>query len=283
MFGKVINALVTPFDEQQQIDYACVDLLIKQAEEVGNDSLVIGSTTGEGASLSLNERLELYRFCKEHSKLKCLYAICHHNLIDAKKEIELALELKPDGFLIVTPFYVKAPQSGMLLYFKELAKTAKKTPIILYNVPSRTGVSLHFETIKKLLRSQKNIIGLKEASNDFSLIYLLKKNFPDFKVYIGDDRYIYECLKYQGDGIISVSSIIYGKEFQELISDYELGFNNLLLKDYLKLIAEVLSIETNPIPIKYLLERKGFPSMNLRLPLVKLEKTQAHKVDFLID
>ncbi len=280
MFGKVINAMVTPFNAQDEIDYGEVLKLLKLAEENGNDSLVIGSTTGEGSSLTYKEKKELYSFCKEHTKLPLLYALCHNTLKHAFEELDYIHNLDVDGFLIVTPYYVNPPQNGLFLYFKNLAKRIDK-PIILYNVPSRSKVSLHFITLKKLIKNYPHIIGLKEASSDFNLISLIKNSFPNFRVYTGDDHYLFECISRQGDGIISVASIIYGKDYQQLIKDYELGFNNIVLRDFLKLVADVLSIEINPIPIKGLLEHYGFKSMNLRLPLIKLTKEQKDKLDML--
>ena len=280
MFGQVINAMVTPFNSHDEIDYEEVKKLLEMAKENQNDALVIGSTTGEGSSLSMREKKELYLFCKEHCELPLLYALCHNSLTHLKEELDYIQDLNIDGFLIVTPYYVNPPQNGLFLYFKTIAKQIDK-PIILYNVPSRSKVTLQFNTIKKLIKSFPNIIGLKEASADFNLINLLKKTFPNFKVYTGDDHYLFECLKNHGDGIISVASIIYGKEYQQLITDYKCGFHNVVLDDYLKLVADLMSIEVNPIPIKALLERYNFKSMNLRLPLIKLSKEQREKFDML--
>ena len=270
MIGQVINALVTPFDENGEIDYEEVKNLIVLGEENCNDAFVVGSTTGEGTSLSLKEKRELYIFCKENSKLKCIYALNSICLAKAKEEYNYVKDLNIEYFLIVTPYYILPSQDGLLLYYKELAKLLFPSKIILYNVPKRSGVNLSFYTIKKLIKTCPNIIGLKECSTDKNLIHLLKKNFPSFLVYLGNDDYIFEGINAGADGVISVLSIVYGKEIQSIIKDYKYGIKAELLISYIKFISSIVFASSNPCGIKHLLEKRGEKSMNLRLPLVKL-------------
>lgn len=281
MLGNLICAMVTPFDDNNEVDYECVLMLVKKIEENKNTAIVVGGSTGEGHSLSIKEKVELLSYVKKHTKLKIIYAISHNNLDLIKEEIETVKDYNPDCYLITVPFYSLPPQRGIYLFFKEIALISNK-PIIIYNVPSRIGTSIDFMTLRKLIKSCPNIIGIKEASSDINLISLLKKNFPKFICYIGNDEHYYEALKAGADGIISVMSVLYGKEMQELYNNFKEGYHHLLLDDYLKLVSKLLKLETNPLPIKYLLKKEGFPSMNLRLPLVELSLEYQHQIDMLL-
>lgn len=281
MFGFLISAMVTPFNDDGKIDYECVKILIKQIEMTGHSSLVVAGSTGEGHSLSKDEKKELYQFVKGYTKLKVIYAILDNSLASILNEIKEIDQLKPDGYLLSLPSYVLPPERGIYLFFKEIANNTK-TPIIIYNVPKRTGSSISFMTIRKLIKRCPNIVGIKEASNDIGLIKLLKKNFPHFICYCGNDNDYFKALQSGADGIISVMSIIYGKEMLTLKENYLEGYHHILLDDYLQLVSAILSLETNPIPIKYLLSKKGFPSMNLRLPLVALSSEYDNQINLLL-
>lgn len=281
MLGNLICAMATPFDDNNEIDYECVLMLIKKIEENKNTAIVVGGSTGEGHSLSIKEKVELLSYVKKHTKLKIVYAISHNNLDLIKEEMEIIKEYNPDCYLITVPFYSLPPQRGIYLFFKEISLISNK-PIIIYNVPSRIGTSIEFMTLRKIIKSCPNVIGIKEASSDINLISLLKKNFPNFICYIGNDEHYYEALKAGADGIISVMSVLYGKEMQELYSNFKEGYHYLLLDDYLKLVSKLLKLEANPLPIKYLLKKEGFPSMNLRLPLVELSLEYQHQIDMLL-
>ncbi|MGN1295114.1 MAG: dihydrodipicolinate synthase family protein [Bacilli bacterium] len=270
MIGQVINALVTPFDENGEIDYDEVKNLLSLGNENCNDAFVIGSTTGEGTSLSLKEKRDLYIFCRNNTSLECIYALNAASFNKAKEEYNNIKDLNIEYFLIVTPFYVLPSQDGLLIYYRELAKLLSPSKIIMYNVPKRTGVNLSFYTIKKLIKTCPNIIGLKECSTDKNLIHLLKKNFSSFLVFIGNDDFIYEGISAGADGIVSVLSIVYGKEIQSIIKDYKYGIKADLLISYMKFISSIVFASSNPCGIKHLLEKRGEKSMNLRLPLVKL-------------
>lgn len=142
-------------------------------------------------------------------------------------------------------------------------------------------MSIDYQTIRKLLHISNKLIGIKECSNDFNLMTLLKKNFPDFLVYHGNDTNFDKALAAGADGIISVSSILYAQDYKLLIEDYEDNFTNPILIDYLNFIGNLITFETNPIPIKYLLSINGYKSMNLRLPLVNLSMDGKRNLDLL--
>ncbi|MCH5171774.1 MAG: 4-hydroxy-tetrahydrodipicolinate synthase [Erysipelotrichales bacterium] len=268
MKKELIGAMVTPFDDSDKIDYLEVKKLLDIYKNE-HDAIVVAGTTGEESSLSIKEKTELVNFVINNTNLKIIVGVVENNTQRAVEQIEKLNSLPIYAVLVALPYYNKPPQRGIFLHFKKLLQVSKH-PLIIYNVPSRCGVSIDYQTIKKLLHLNNKLIGIKECSGDFNLIRLLKKNYPDFKVYYGNDKDFYKALTAGADGIISVSSVLYGKDYLQLMNDYDEGFKNELLIDYLNLIGNLIAFETNPIPIKYLLSKHGFKSMNLRLPLVKL-------------
>lgn len=281
MFGKLIGAMVTPFNNDDEIDYEVVLELLKRYEDSGHSAIVICGSTGESTSLTIGEKIDLLEFCLQHSDLKIIMGICENDTKKAISEIELFAPYRPHGFLLVVPYYNKPPQRGIFLHFKKCALAANHIPIIVYNVPSRTCSHIELVTLKKLMKVNKNIVGIKEATNDFSFMASIKKALPKCLVYYGNDKDFLKALQSGADGIISVSSIIYGEEYKLLITDYDDGFINRLLADYLSFIGGLISLESNPIPIKYLLKKNGVGSMNLRLPLVELSGDNQRVMDIL--
>lgn len=264
---KLINALITPLNEENKIDYQELDKLLLLAKENCNDALVVCSTTGEGTLLDQEEKIDCFKYVLNNSSLPCIYPINQMSLESAKKEVDLVKNLNFDTFLVVTPYYVKPTQEGLFLYYKELAKYVYPKKIIVYNVSSRTGVNISYYTLRKLIKITPNIVGIKECSNDFNLMKLLKANFPSFIVYLGDDKYLYEGLEAGCDGVISVISLVFGKMIKEVIEDYQIGFKNQILVSYLSLASEIIFAYPNPIGMKAFLKKKGYKAMNLRLPL----------------
>ena len=269
--GKLINNLITPFTEEGEVCYDVLKLLLLEAESNKNDGLILFSLCGEGTSLSLEEKIEIYKFVKENTTLELYYSLNHLSLDLALKEIEFIKDLDINNVVITCPYFVKPSQDGIFLYYRSLAKALLNKKIFISNIPSRTGVNISFTTLKKLLKSHKNIIGLIESSTDLNLISLLKKDFPYFLVYLNEDKLIYEGLDKGVDGVVSSISIIFGNVVREIIEDYQIGFRNELIISYIKLVCEIMSEYDIPVNIKYYLEKKGFKNMNLRLPLVKVK------------
>ncbi len=280
MKKELIGAMVTPFTDEDQIDYQEVKKLLDIYSMNGHEAIVVAGTTGEESSLTQQEKKELINFVIANSKLKIIVGVVENSTKKAIEQIKELNKLPIYAILVALPYYNKPPQRGIFLHYKKLLQTSIH-PIIIYNVPSRCGVSIEYHTIKKLLHLSDKLLGIKECSGDMNLIRLLKKNYPKFRVYYGNDKGFYNALKAGADGIISVSSILYAKDYLQLIKDYEEGFSNELLIDYLNLIGELISYETNPIPIKYLLSKRGFKSMNLRLPLVRLSGEGERALDII--
>ncbi len=269
--GKLINNLITPFDREGNICYKTLKLLLEEAEFNKNDALILFSLCGEGTSLSIKEKIDIFKFVKENTSLDLYYSLNHLSLDLALQELDEIKELDISTFVITCPFYIKPSQDGLFLYYKNLSKRLSGKKILIHNIPSRTGVNISFSTIKKLLKTQKNIIGLIESSTDLNLASLLKKDFASFLVYFSEDKLIYEALERKVDGLVSSISIAFGSNIKQIMEDYKLGYKNELIVSYLRLVCEIFSEYNIPSNIKYYLEKKGYESMNLRLPLVKVK------------
>ena len=268
---KLINNLITPFDENGEVCYKTLKLLLEEAKENKNDALILFSLCGEGTSLSVEEKINIYKFVVENTDLEIIYSLNHLSYDLALKELDQIKDLNITTYVITCPYFIKPSQDGLFLYFKNLAKVLTGKKILIHNIPSRTGVNISFSTLKKLLKSQKNIVGLIESSTDLNLISLLKKDFSSFLVYFSEDKLIYDGLERGVDGIVSSISLGFGRIIKEVIDDYQIGFKNELLVSYLRLVCEIFSEYNIPSNIKYYLSKKGFDSMNLRLPLVKVK------------
>ncbi len=280
MKKEIIGAMVTPFNNQDEIDYIEVKKLLESYEKSGHSAVVVAGTTGEESALTSKEKIDLIKFVIMNTKLKIIVGVAENNTNKAIEQIEVLNTLNIDALLVTLPFYNKPPLRGVFLHFKKILQTSRH-PVLIYNVPSRVGMSIDYQTIRKLLHISNKLIGIKECSNDFNLMALLKKNFPDFLVYHGNDTNFDKALAAGADGIISVSSILYAQDYKLLIEDYEDNFTNPILIDYLNFIGNLITFETNPIPIKYLLSINGYKSMNLRLPLVNLSLEGKRNLDLL--
>lgn len=285
MFGKIITAVVTPFDENKNIDFLAFGTLLKKLENEHTDSFVIAGTTGESATLSFREKINLFKFAREIVKkeTKIIAAVGTNNTMESIKQIKVLNELNVDGYLIITPYYNKPSQEGLYEHFKLLDEVSKK-PILIYNVLSRCGVEVNFQTLIRLYHDCNNIVGIKHASTNINLIQAIKKEMPTFLVYGGEDRYILDVFKNQGDGIISVLTNFYGNEVYELISDYiDNNFENLSLYEYIQTLAELIFIESSPSPMKYILAKHKLILNQLRLPLVPISSPFKQLIDNILD
>ncbi len=284
MFGKIITAVVTPFDENNNIDFESLKKLLNHLAETHTDSVVIAGTTGEGSTLSLNEKINLFTFAKENlpKRIKVIAAIGTNNTMETIKIVKRVNKINVDGYLIITPYYNKPSQEGIYQHFKAIDSISTK-PILVYNVASRCGVEANFQTLIRLYHDCNHIVGLKHASKNITLISSLKKEMPQFLIYGGEDHFILDVLKNGGDGIISVITNYYGNEVYELIQDFHNGFENMTLYEYTQMIAEIAFIESSPAPIKYILYKHGLILNHLRLPLVPLSSPFKQLIDNILD
>jgi 4-hydroxy-tetrahydrodipicolinate synthase len=277
-FGKVITAMVTPFDQQLQIDWkqtaALIDYLI---EEQQSDGLVVCGTTGESPTLTDQEKLALFEFAVQHAKGRCRI-IAGTGSNDTGHSVHLteqATKLGVDGILLVAPYYNRPNQEGLYRHFKTIAESTA-LPVMLYNIPKRSGVTISADTIVRLSRIS-NVVASKEAHGDLDLITsIIANTSDDFKVYSGDDILTLPLLSIGAYGVVSVVSHVIGKELHRLINHFEQGEVKQAAQLHGKLqpIFNGLFICPSPAPVKYALSLHGINTGGVRLPLVEASEEE---------
>ncbi|CEL12423.1 Dihydrodipicolinate synthase [Candidatus Portiera aleyrodidarum] len=273
MIRGSIVAIATPMKRNGVIDWESLRTLVKFHLENNTDAIVAAGTTGETTTLNLEEHFKVIRTIvnEVNNKIPVIAGIGANSTSEAVNLTKSAKEAGAHSGLSVTPYYNKPTQSGMLDHFKEIASVG--LPIIIYNVPKRTGVDIYNETILKLSEI-KNIIGIKESSGDLErAVELIEKlKYKDFALYSGDDSTACEFLLSGGHGVISVSSNIVPKKMHELCIASIEGNIELAYKINKKLMPlhYALSIESNPIPVKWALNKMGLVKKGIRLPLTWL-------------
>ena len=275
-------ALVTPFSEDKSVNYEELGHLLEYQLAGSIDAIIVCGTTGEPVTMTEEERLSVI----EYTVKKVAHRVpviagsggnCTQTTISFSKKTQ---KLGVDGLLVVTPYYNKATQQGLYEHYKAVAE-AVDIPIILYNVPSRTGVNLLPDTAVRLGKECKNIVAVKEASGNITQVAdLISKAEGALDVYSGNDDQIVPILSLGGIGVISVLANIAPKDTHDMVTEYLNGYvkgaARLQLK-YLGLI-HALFCEVNPIPIKKALEWMGFATKTLRMPLTEMEEANAQKL-----
>lgn len=269
-------ALVTPFTEEKDVNYEELGRLIEFQIENGTDAIIICGTTGEPVTMSEEERLSVisYTIEKVRKRIPVIAGTGGNStaqVINFSKKVEAA---GADGLLIVTPYYNKATQNGLYEHYKAVAD-AVKLPIILYNVPSRTGVNILPDTAARLGKEVENIVALKEASGNISQVAeVIQKAEGALEIYAGNDDQIVPILSLGGVGVISVLANIAPKDVHKMTSAYLAGDTKMsreLQLKYVELI-QALFCEVNPIPVKKALSLMGFQTKDLRMPLTEMEE-----------
>ncbi len=275
-FGRLITAMVTPFDDNGEINWKEVDRIVEKLIEDGSDSIVVSGTTGESPTLSSEEKLQLFERVKHTAKGRAKIIAGSTNYC-TKESIELTKEAEKigvDGILGTAPYYNRPPQDGLYKHFGTIADSTS-LPIVVYNIPSRTAVNILPDTLYKLARDFKNIVGVKEASGDLNQMSEIRRLLPrPFLLYSGDDSMTLPLLSVGGDGVISVASHIVGKEIKDMINSYFEGKVDRATEIHLKLfpVFRALFITTNPIPLKEVLKLLGYNVGNCRLPLPPIDE-----------
>lgn len=269
-WGRLITAMVTPFDDNLNVDYdVAVKLAMKLVDE-GNTALVITGTTGEGPTLSLEEKLRLYEEIKRNVDVPIIAGVGTNSTKDTIKNGIKAMEKGVDGLLIVTPYYNKPDQKSLYAHYKTIAENID-APIMMYNVPGRTGCNLLPETVEKLAEID-NIVALKEASGNINQMSEMVKRTPeDFLIYSGDDSMTLPSMAVGAYGVVSVCAHVVSKEMKEMIDAFVVGDAKKAMEIHLRLfdIFNKLFIVTNPIPVKAALNMLGIKVGGLRLPLTE--------------
>ena len=282
LFQGSIVALVTPMKDDGQIDYAGLCRLIDWHIECGTSGLVIMGTTGESATITEQEHFKIVETAIAHSD-KRIPIIAGCSSPGTQKAVMLAKSLnvlKPDAFLSVTPYYVKAMQEGLYRHFSEVAQ-ACKSPVLLYNVPSRTACDLNNETVIKLANNS-NIVGIKDAVGDIRRSKeLIDSLGSDFCLLSGDDPTAFEFMKLGGVGVITVTGNVAPDKMSRwcnLLLDGEL-VKSKAISDSLTNLHEVMFVESNPMPAKWALNRLARIETGIRLPLTQPSIEAQHVIE----
>lgn len=278
-FSGCITALVTPFNKGA-VDYKKLLELFDFQIANGVSGVVLCGTTGEGPTVIDYEKEKIFRVCVKHNqgRVQLIAGTGSNDTAKTIKQTQMARRCGVDAALIVTPYYNKPTQQGMFLHFTAVAKKVK-LPIILYNVPGRTGVSLAPETVARLAKV-KNIVAIKEASGDLKHIARIK-NLCKITILSGDDGLTYPILCLGGNGVISVASNIVPADVVRMIDLYNDGDFKHAKELHLKLqpLFKALFIESNPIPVKTAMKMLGLLKQGeMRLPLCDMAKPNAEKL-----
>ncbi|CAA9579951.1 4-hydroxy-tetrahydrodipicolinate synthase [uncultured Synechococcales cyanobacterium] len=270
-FGRVLTAMVTPFTEAQKVNYAVAEELAVYLSEHGTDTLVLCGTTGESPTLTWSEEYELFQVVQKAvgSKATIVAGTGSNSTQEAIVATQQAAKLGLDGALVVVPYYNKPPQEGLYQHFRAIAQAAPELPLMLYNVPGRTGQSLKAETIARLAEVP-NIVAIKEASGDIEQASQIRRlTPPEFSLYSGDDALTLPLLAIGGQGVVSVASHLVGEQLQQMIQAFFTGKVQVASQIHLNLfpLFKALFTTTNPIPVKAALNLQGWNVGGLRLPL----------------
>jgi 4-hydroxy-tetrahydrodipicolinate synthase len=276
--GRLITAMVTPFAEDGKVDYDQAKKLALACLKSGSDGLVLSGTTGESPTLTHEEELRLYTEIKDTvgKRGSIIAGTGSNSTIEAVEATRGAEKIGVDACLLVTPYYNKPTQEGLYQHFKTIADSTR-LPCILYNVPSRTVVSIASETAIRLSQID-NIIGIKEASGNMEEIgKIIAGAKKGFLVWSGNDSDTLPMMSIGGYGIISVASHLVGIQIKEMINKYLAGKVNEAAAIHLDLmpLMKVLFIVSNPIPVKFALNEVGFRVGKPRLPLVEPDAKSA--------
>jgi len=280
-------AMVTPFKHDKSIDFDAVERLVEHLIGNGVDYLVVMGTTGESATLSADEREDLIRFIvdKNDERVPVVVGIGGNNTSSVLETIDDYNFKGIDAILSVTPYYNKPTQKGLELHYKAIAAQSP-VPVILYNVPGRTGVNMTAETTLKLAHDHSNIIAIKEASGNINLMsYILRDRPENFLVISGDDGLTLPQLALGIDGVISVVGNAFPKQFSRMV---KLGLEGNFAeasKIHLKMIEiiDALFAEGSPGGVKAALNILGLMENSLRLPLVPISESANYKLSLLIE
>ncbi len=270
-FGRVLTAMVTPFSADGSVNYEVAERLAVHLAENGTDTLVVCGTTGESPTLSWDEEFELFRVVQKavSGKAKVMAGTGSNSTSEAILATQKAHTLGLDGSLQVVPYYNKPPQEGLYLHFKAIAAAVPDMPIMLYNVPGRTGQSLAPETVVRLAEVS-NIVAIKEASGSLDQASDIRRSTPpEFGIYSGDDSLTLPILAIGGCGVVSVASHLTGNLLQKMIQHFETGQVAQASQIHAQLLPlfKSLFLTANPIPLKAALRLMGWEVGGCRLPL----------------
>ena len=284
--GRVITAMITPFDEAGCVDYAEAATLARALVNSGSDGLVVTGTTGESPTLTAEERLGLYAAVKDAvgAEASVIAGTGTNNTQESITNSREAQGVGVDAVLLVVPSYNKPPQEGLYLHFRKVAE-AVSLPCILYNVPGRTGLNMTADTAVRLSEVD-NIVGIKEAGGDLGQISrIIDSAKGDFRVWSGNDDETFYIVAAGGHGVVSVASHLVGRQIASMIGLLHEGDVETAAAQHRRLLdlCQVIFTVSSPIPIRHAVARRGYRVGKPRLPLVALTEQDAARIDQVID
>jgi 4-hydroxy-tetrahydrodipicolinate synthase len=270
-FGRVLTAMITPFKEDGSVNYAVAEQLAVHLADRGTDSFVVCGTTGESPTMSWDEEYQLFQVVQKAVAGKALViaGAGSNSTSEAIEATQKAAKLGLDGCLQVVPYYNKPPQEGLYNHFRAIAQSAPELPIMLYNIPGRTGQNMLPETVARLAEIP-NIVAVKEASGNLDQATQIRcLTSPEFAIYSGDDSLTLPMLAVGGSGVVSVASHLVGEQLQQMIKAFEAGQVQVATQIHLQLfdLFKALFLTTNPIPVKAALKLQGWDVGSTRPPL----------------
>ena len=282
-FGTVVTAMITPFKADGSINYDVVAKLADYLVNNGTDTLVVCGTTGESPTLTWEEEYQLFAEVLQTvaGKAKVMAGCGSNDTKEAIAATQKAAKIGVHGSLQVVPYYNKPPQAGLYRHFQAIAQCCPDLPMMLYNVPGRTGQNLSSETVVKLAEIN-NIVAIKEASGNLDQVSEIRRLTPkEFEIYAGDDSLTLPMLAIGSQGIVSVASHLVGNQIQEMIQAWKVGKTQIATDIHLQLfpLFKALFLTTNPIPVKEALKLQGWEVGSTRPPLCDVGTDVSKKLE----
>lgn len=284
-YGPLWTAMVTPFDEKGEIDFSACERLIDHLIATGTDVLVVAGTTGESPYLTADDCQKLFHFCVEYvaGRVPIVAGTGTNSTKSTVERTRMADAAGVDAIMLVTPYYNKPSQDGLYAHFEHVAAKTS-LPVMLYNVPSRTGCHLQAETVIRLAEIE-NIAAIKEASGNLEQIAAIIEGTPDsFAVYSGDDGLTLPVLAIGGDGIVSVAAHVVGDEMKQMVEAFLSGQKEEAATAHRQLlpVMKTMFLAPNPSCVKYALNQIGIAVGEVQLPLIPVNDMEKKQVDMVL-
>ncbi len=286
-FGRVLTAMITPFKADGSVNYDVAAELAAHLANNGTDTLVVCGTTGESPTLSWDEEYQLFVEVLQAvaGKAKVIAGCGSNSTKEAIAATQKAATIGVHGSLQVVPYYNKPPQAGLYQHFQAIAQACPELPLLLYNVPGRTGQNLSPETAARLAEID-NIVGIKEATGNLDQASEIRRLTPkEFQIYSGDDSLTLPLLAIGATGVVSVASHLVGNQLQQMIQAFSAGEIATATEIHLQLfpLFKALFLTTNPIPVKQALKLQGWEVGSTRLPLCEIDSDVSDKLKVVLD
>ncbi|HEY5425625.1 MAG TPA: 4-hydroxy-tetrahydrodipicolinate synthase [Candidatus Tumulicola sp.] len=284
--GTIVTAMITPFDSRGALDIPEAERLARWLVDRETDGLVLAGSTGEGQTLDRGERAALWAAVKDAVGGRAV-VVANAGTNDTRESVasaEDAASAGADAILAVVPYYNKPTQSGMIKHFGAIAESTA-LPVIVYNIPGRTGANILPDTLLELANAHPNVAGVKESSGDLKAIATILRDRPErFKVWSGDDHLFLPCLAMGADGVVGVASHLCSREYRRMFDAYRAGRVREAADIHASLLElfDLLFVTTSPIPIKWAMKQLGFRAGDCRLPLDGMPRSLADRLRPLI-